>query len=63
MLITGAYLIIDPKNEGLCLATDCRFHINLLSNPIGSNGHILIHAPQFKQTMNYSISKQSDQQQ
>jgi phosphomevalonate kinase len=26
VLITGAYLIIDPKYSGLVLATDARFH-------------------------------------
>ena len=25
VLITGAYLIIDPKNEGMVLSTDARF--------------------------------------
>ena len=32
VLITGAYLIIDPKNEGIVLSTDAKFHSTVRRN-------------------------------
>lgn len=33
VLITGAYLIIDPRNEGLVLSTDARFKTTIKEIP------------------------------
>jgi len=30
VLISGAYLIIDPSNEGIVLATDAKFHTTIV---------------------------------
>ena len=32
VLISGAYLIIDPANEGVVLSTNARFHASLKSS-------------------------------
>ena len=32
VLISGAYLIIDPANEGVVLSTDAQFHATLTSS-------------------------------
>ena len=32
VLITGAYLIIDPRNEGIVLSTDAKFHSTVRRN-------------------------------
>ncbi|TNV83626.1 hypothetical protein FGO68_gene7895 [Halteria grandinella] len=48
VLLTGAYLIIDPKYKGLVLATDARFHTStLLKNNDSKNLIIQVTSKQF----------------
>ena len=53
VLLTGAYLIIDPKYSGLVLATDARFHTTsrLVKNP--ENSLIKVKSNQFKLEIHY----------
>ena len=52
VLLTGAYLIIDPKYSGLVLATDARFHTVSSINPADSF-EIIVKSSQFKLEIKY----------
>ena len=48
VLITGAYLIIDPKNEGIVLSTDAKFHSTVRRNnelSVINGTAIKVHSP------------------
>lgn len=59
VLITGAYLIIDPKYSGLVLATDARFHCtSSLSELISSDEclfKIKVQSSQFRLSLDFDI--------
>lgn len=60
VLISGAYLIINPSNEGIVLSTDAKFYTTVkelpadLSNPTQSV--IRVKSPQFKLDLEYKIT-------
>jgi phosphomevalonate kinase len=49
VLLTGAYLIIDPLYSGLVLGTDARFHTRcqLINNENDANFKIIVTSKQF----------------
>jgi len=58
VLISGAYLIIDPKNEGIVLSTDAKFYTTVKS--LGAQltqSTIKVLSPQFKLDLSYTIVK------
>ena len=44
VLISGAYLIVDPKNEGIVLSTDAKFQCDITATSIN---WIRVKSPQF----------------
>ena len=58
VLITGAYLIIDPKNEGIVLSTDAKFYTTVKQKKSKKNvSTIMVNSPQFKMSLEYKIVK------
>jgi phosphomevalonate kinase len=59
VLLTGAYLIIDPAYSGLVLATDARFHTtSKLANSISNDDQqIVVRSSQFKLEIRYDLLK------
>lgn len=55
VLISGAYLIIDPRNEGVVLSTDAQFTTEVSGLPPNSNV-IRVRSPQFNLTLEYKVS-------
>jgi phosphomevalonate kinase len=56
VLLTGAYLIIDPAYSGLVLATDARFHTtSKLATSITDDKKILVRSSQFKLDIRYDL--------
>jgi phosphomevalonate kinase len=59
VLLTGAYLIIEPDNEGIVLSTDARFYTTVVAEPgYSERFEITIESPQFKLNKTYSMSNQ-----
>jgi phosphomevalonate kinase len=55
VLLTGAYLIIDPAYSGLVLATDARFHTT--SKLVSATDHqIVVSSSQFKLEIRYDLN-------
>ena len=52
VLISGAYLIIDPKNEGVVLSTDARFYTTIRSHCAQV---IRVLSPQFGLELKYEV--------
>ena len=50
VLISGAYLIIDPKNEGIVLSTDAKFQCDITATSIN---WIRVKSPQFRLDLCY----------
>jgi phosphomevalonate kinase len=58
VLLTGAYLIIDPAYSGLVLATDARFHTtSKLANSLTNDQQIVVRSSQFKLEIRYDLLK------
>ena len=56
VLISGAYLIIDPKNEGVVLSTDARFESIVKSSRTALDEAIIkVLSPQFALSLKYKI--------
>jgi len=57
VLVTGAYLIIDPKYRGLVLATDARFHAvsRLRQGADPSLLEVRVTSRQFRQTLGFTV--------
>jgi len=53
VLITGAYLIIDPRYQGLVLATDARFHTT--SRIVAGDSVVKVTSKQFRQSLVYRV--------
>jgi len=53
VLLTGAYLIIDPKYSGLVLATDARFHSTSRLSLNTNSSLIKVKSSQFKLEIHY----------
>ena len=55
VLLTGAYLIIDPGYSGLVLATDARFHTtSKLTSSVAGDHQIVVRSSQFKLEIRYN---------
>ncbi|CDW80405.1 phosphomevalonate kinase [Stylonychia lemnae] len=66
VLVTGAYLILDPKYEGIVLATDARFHckINQSMAEVDKDFKFIINSPQFNKVIRVQVQKgENDQEQ
>jgi phosphomevalonate kinase len=48
VLMSGAYLVIEPKHKGVVLATDARFYTRVTRNP-NLKGQIVMKSEQFGQ--------------
>ena len=59
VLITGAYLIIDPSNEGLVLSADARFCTTVKPLMLKIKT-IRVVSPQFALRLDYRIKSQKD---
>ena len=60
VLISGAYLIIDPKNEGVVLSTDARFESIVKSSKTALDESIIkVKSPQFALSLIYKIVRVS----
>ncbi len=61
VLLTGAYLIIDPLYSGLVLATDARFHTRcqLIDNDASSESRIIVTSKQFKLENEFTFSQEN----
>lgn len=57
VLLTGAYLIIDPAYSGLVLATDARFHTTskLATSGPDDDQQIVVRSSQFKLEIRYEL--------
>ena len=56
VLISGAYLIIDPKNEGVVLSTDARFFSTIRNHRANPDLKVIrVLSPQFGLELEYKV--------
>ena len=56
VLISGAYLIIDPKNEGVVLSTDARFFSTIRNHCANPDLKVIrVLSPQFGLELEYKV--------